>query len=173
MSGGSLDYTYNQVYTVADKILKLSTKQLHHTFANHLVKVAAALHDLEWELSDDYGEGEADNAILECIDESDVLDHLIHDAQEIKRELDTIMNRVYDKVTPTLYDWRNVPEWVQYLATDADGITYGYANIPWVSDEFSNWDYGGSTCAEEMEDMSGILSLVDWKQSLEKRPEGR
>lgn len=64
MSGGSMDYVYARVSEAADNIRERGdSTTLHKAFAEHLYLVAKALHDLEWEQSGDYGEGDADEAI--------------------------------------------------------------------------------------------------------------
>ena len=64
MSGGALDYAFRRVGSAADLIREHdNATTLHKAFAEHLSLVADALHDLEWELSDDYGKGDADKAI--------------------------------------------------------------------------------------------------------------
>lgn len=64
MSGGSMDYVYIRVREAADNIREREdSTTLHKAFAGHLDLVAEALHDLEWEQSGDYGEGDADKAI--------------------------------------------------------------------------------------------------------------
>lgn len=63
MSGGSLDYIYSRVEEVAEKVRGMAETPLHHAFADHLVKVAKALHDIEWLFSCDYGDGQEVEAI--------------------------------------------------------------------------------------------------------------
>lgn len=67
MSGGSLDYGYIKVRMVAEEVEQKATTDLHLQFAAHLHKVADALKELEWMLSDDTSPGdevEAINAVL-------------------------------------------------------------------------------------------------------------
>ena len=54
MSGGSYDYLYHKVEEVADQ-LDGDRSPLRRAFAEHLHKVAKALHDIEWVDSGDYG----------------------------------------------------------------------------------------------------------------------
>lgn len=63
MSGGSLNYVYNAVEEAAFAIRCRAETTLHHAFADHLVKVSKALHDLEWVFSADYGPGREVEAI--------------------------------------------------------------------------------------------------------------
>lgn len=64
MSGGSLDYVYLKVQEAAERI---GGSPLHDAFREHLLLVAEALHDVEWVLSGDYGEGDDDAAIRAVI----------------------------------------------------------------------------------------------------------
>ena len=63
MSGGSLNYVYQRVEEAADEVRDNATTELHRQFADHLRLVAKALHDFEWVLSADYGEGDEVAAI--------------------------------------------------------------------------------------------------------------
>jgi hypothetical protein len=67
MSGGSLNYAYLHVQDAADEVKGWARTKLHERFALHLKDVSEALHDLEWELSCDYGEGDADDAIKKVL----------------------------------------------------------------------------------------------------------
>lgn len=66
MSGGSLDYLYSRVNDAAD-LIAYSGEPLRCAFAEHLRKVAKALHDIEWVMSCDYGPGDDADAIRACI----------------------------------------------------------------------------------------------------------
>ena len=69
MSGGSLNYAYSTVDCAAGDIERRAETPLNHAFAAHLRKVAAALHDLEWVWSSDYGPGDEIDAILNVLPE--------------------------------------------------------------------------------------------------------
>ncbi|NIR76759.1 MAG: hypothetical protein GWN53_17160 [Gammaproteobacteria bacterium] len=64
MSGGSLNYVYQDVERVADTIQRRADTPLQRAFAQHLNRVATALHDLEWVWSCDYAPGDEVEAIL-------------------------------------------------------------------------------------------------------------
>ena len=81
MSGGSLDYAYEKVNNAVDAIRRHAETPLHYAFAKHLEKVSAALHDLEWTLSGDYGEGREIPAIEACISPTAVLEHCTGEAK--------------------------------------------------------------------------------------------
>lgn len=63
-----------------------------------------------------------------------------------------------------MIDWNNVPDWVNYIATDANGATYYYEQKPtmiedcWVSGQRSEL----------------VTATHDWRQSLTCRywPDG-
>ena len=48
MSGGRLNYAYSKVENVAYDVASNAKSNLHRAFAEHLLKVSKALHDLEW-----------------------------------------------------------------------------------------------------------------------------
>ncbi len=70
MSGGSLDYAYRHIETLAADVDRHATKPLHQAFAHHLLKVAKAAYDLECMLSDDTSPGDEDQAILAVLGKS-------------------------------------------------------------------------------------------------------
>jgi hypothetical protein len=67
MSGGELEYTYLRIDNVVKLIKEQTTNPLYTDFANHLELVRDALHDLEWELSGDFGEKDAEPAIKKVL----------------------------------------------------------------------------------------------------------
>lgn len=81
MSGGSLDYAYSRLESVADEILSRSERPEHRAFAGHLYLVASALHDLEWVWSGDYGRGDELKAINAVISPADTLQQAMRDAE--------------------------------------------------------------------------------------------
>ena len=91
MSGGSLDYVYSSVESVAREIETRAETTLQKAFAKHLDLVAKALHDLEWVYSSDYGPGDEEEAIKKCLSNEFVLSVLIGDAKRIRAELDNII----------------------------------------------------------------------------------
>jgi hypothetical protein len=91
MSGGALNYAYHHIDDITADIVKQATRFEHRALATHLIKVAKALHDLEWVLSGDYAEGDEIPAINEVLRASDVLDAAREQAQlalvDLKRAL--------------------------------------------------------------------------------------
>lgn len=86
MSGGALDYVYSRVEEAA-RTLRNSDDAVHKAFAKHLFKVANALHEAEWVLSDDSGPGDDHEAILAVITPRDVLASMIDDAEQTQAQL--------------------------------------------------------------------------------------
>lgn len=62
MSGGSWDYFYYKLEEVAEK-LSWQDNPLRKAMGKKLKEAAAALHDIEWVDSSDYGEGDDVKAI--------------------------------------------------------------------------------------------------------------
>lgn len=69
MSGGSLDYLYHKVEDVAIKLQNKENTPLQRAFGLHLIKVAKALHDVEWVMSGDYSDGDDEKAIKEVLND--------------------------------------------------------------------------------------------------------
>ena len=65
----------------------------------------------------------------------------------------------------TKYDWSDVPTWVKFIATDANGNTYGYEEKikPYIilDDMFVGGNYVS---------LNTVVSFDDWRDSLEERP---
>lgn len=70
MSGGTIKPSHFSLRNLADSIREKSDAPLHLALANHLDDVADAVQALDNELSDDTGEGSADEAIRSCINET-------------------------------------------------------------------------------------------------------
>lgn len=87
MSGGSLEYVYCKVHNAVTDITAQAKTPLHRAFATHLVKVADALHDLEWVLSGDYGPGDEVASIEACLQEGAEFAVLIDDARKAHKAL--------------------------------------------------------------------------------------
>ena len=51
MSGGRLNCAYSKVENIAYDVASNAKSNLHRAFAEHLLKVSKALHDLEWVIS--------------------------------------------------------------------------------------------------------------------------
>lgn len=84
MSGGSMDYLS---YKVEDAEFAENTPE-RKAFRQHLKLVAKALHEIEWCDSGDTSPGKDTKAILKCITKEHVLEQLLKEAQEVKKELE-------------------------------------------------------------------------------------
>ncbi len=84
MSGGSMNYLYCKLENDAD--FKQTTPE-RKAFALHLVKVAKALHDIEWVDSCDYRPGDESEAIRACLAPGMALEAAIEAANEAAKEL--------------------------------------------------------------------------------------
>lgn len=98
MSGGSLDYAYNRVEEIAGNVASRATTPLHRAFAGHLMKVAKALHDLEWVWSSDFGKGDEEEAIRAVVSQADVLDTAVERAKVVLEELKTEVKNAEETV---------------------------------------------------------------------------
>ena len=63
-------------------------------FKEHLVKVAKALHDIEWVDSGDYGPGDENAAIRACLSSEQLLESVIEQAEEALTNLRAELERV-------------------------------------------------------------------------------
>jgi len=94
MSGGSMNYLYSKIEYEAT--FQRNTPE-RKAFAKHLVKVAKALHDIEWVDSADYGPGDDTEAIRACLGDGPILEAAIEQAKEaaevLKAEIDRAKKR--------------------------------------------------------------------------------
>lgn len=61
-------------------------------------------------------------------------------------------------------DWKDAPEWAQYLALDADGVWYWYEKKPFKLDDMTDGWYSRYGRVEQ------ASSFAPWRKSLEQRP---
>ena len=87
MSGGSLDYAYNRVNDMAYELARHAKTRHQKALVSHLVKVSKALHDVEWVLSGDYGDGDDTAAIMDCIGKKGLLESDLIRAEEVLKDL--------------------------------------------------------------------------------------
>lgn len=97
MSGGSMNYLYSKIEYEAS--FEENTPE-RKAFAKHLVKVAKALHDIEWVDSCDYGPGDDAEAIRACLGPAMVLEAAIEEAREVLATLQREIDRALGE-TPT------------------------------------------------------------------------
>ena len=68
MSGGAYDYLYCMVEDMADRIVQAGDTPERRRFAEHLLRVANAMHAIEWVDSCDLGRGDENAAIRAVFD---------------------------------------------------------------------------------------------------------
>jgi len=73
MSGGTITPSHFTLHDMAETIRSNSDSPFHHIFAAHLEKVAAAVRELDLELSSDTGPGDATRSIQACLNDADLL----------------------------------------------------------------------------------------------------
>jgi len=70
-------------------------------------------------------------------------------------------------------DWDEAPEWAQWWAVDADGLTYWYGIVPpTLSPTHDMWDTG----PDGFDTPIGYIDLplgIDWRTTLRRRPEAQ
>lgn len=84
MSGGSMNYLYSKLDY--DATFHTNTPE-RRAFRQHLVKVAKALHDIEWVDSGDYRTGDENAAIRACLSSEQLLESVIEQAKESLKNL--------------------------------------------------------------------------------------
>ena len=90
MSGGALNYVYQQLDEVAEKLIK-EKSPYRKAFGKHLLKVSGALFETEWVMSGDKSDGDEIEAIENCLKGGDVLDSAIIEAREVIIELKKLL----------------------------------------------------------------------------------
>ena len=91
MSGGSMNYLYSKLDY--DATFPTNTPE-RRAFRQHLVKVAKALHDIEWVDSGDYGTGDENAAIRACLSSEQLLESVIEQAEEALQNLRAELERI-------------------------------------------------------------------------------
>ena len=84
MSGGSMNYLYSKLEY--DATFATDTPE-RLAFKRHLVKVARALHDIEWVDSGDMSKGAELDAIRACLQPDAVLFTLVEQAKDVMSAL--------------------------------------------------------------------------------------
>ena len=85
-----MNYLYSKL--AYDATFRTDTPE-RRAFAAHLVKVAKALHDIEWVDSSDYGPGDENEAIRACLSDAIVLETAIEQAYEAEKALRAALDR--------------------------------------------------------------------------------
>lgn len=81
MSGGSMNYLYLRIES--DATFSTDTQE-RKAFADHLAKVAKALHDIEWVDSSDYSSGDENEAIRACLGDAIEIERLREALTELR-----------------------------------------------------------------------------------------
>ena len=95
MSGGSREYLCYKVESQGHDLTNKNETPLRRAFGEHLIKVAKALHDIEWVDDGDYGKGDDDEAIKAVFKDEGrlaVYEVLKKDAKELIDELNKHFN---------------------------------------------------------------------------------
>ena len=64
----------------------------------------------------------------------------------------------------SVYDWKDVPKWVKFVATDLNEVVYGYENKPYVI--LDKMFVGGNYIKLKLKP----CEIYHWKDSIEERP---
>ena len=91
MSGGSMNYLYSKLLHVATFATDTPERK---AFRKHLLKVAEALHDIEWVDSCDKCKGDENAAIRACLQPDAVLWALVEQAKDVMAALRVEIERV-------------------------------------------------------------------------------
>ncbi|WP_433846935.1 hypothetical protein [Acinetobacter proteolyticus] len=70
----------------------------------------------------------------------------------------------------TKYDWSDVPEDTNFIATDSNGYAHGWSGKPRVFRGDGNWNSKVHTISLFMLSPKSNTYRGDWKDSLEQRP---
>jgi hypothetical protein len=88
MSGGSYDYAYEKVSSMAAQLISSKETPLRRAFGEHLKKVANAMQAVEWVDSCDSAKGDEDEPIRACLEagaEEAAARKALEEATEAKR----------------------------------------------------------------------------------------
>lgn len=72
--------------------------------------------------------------------------------------------------TTSRYDWSQVPEGYDWVATDRCGVVYAYLNKPIIKNKFGFWVNLVSKCSRMLTIPIPHEECTDWRDSLEQRP---
>jgi hypothetical protein len=92
MSGGALNYTYRGIEDAAYELNRRATCIEHRAMVTLLVKVAKAMKDIEWVISEDASEGSDLAAIRAVLPEESLIDQAKKELMEAMREAERILN---------------------------------------------------------------------------------
>lgn len=95
---------------------------------------------------------------------------MIIDMSEVKKQINCYQDDdgvMGTRTITTKYDWSKVPDWVQWIGTDADGSVAGFCEKPVASQPTHHWlvDW-----VSEWDELNCKPFAGDWRDSLEQRP---
>lgn len=96
MSGGSLDYVYYKVEEAAFDLKRKANTPALKAFADHLLEVSKALHDVEWYLSGDTGLEQAEESIKMALGDhfkKKAIEVLISEGKQIIEQLTKLIEK--------------------------------------------------------------------------------
>jgi hypothetical protein len=96
MSGGSWEYLYSKIDDAADTLIQ-GKEPLRRAFGKKMKLYAAAMHDIEWVDSGDYGEGEEVESIEKALGEDAdnlMTSELIAEATALKDKLEQVSEKL-------------------------------------------------------------------------------
>lgn len=91
MSGGSYEYLYYKMEDAAHTLMRKDQVAYRIAFGNLMLRCAQAMHDVEWVDSCDKSPGDDEEAIMKCINFSDVLRVTVSEAENMKKELEKLI----------------------------------------------------------------------------------
>ena len=63
-------------------------------------------------------------------------------------------------------DWKDAPEWANYLAQDKNGECNWFSHKPKPEAQWERWNYSQQGAVHTR----ALLVVENWKETLEKRP---
>lgn len=93
MSGGSYEYLYHKMDDAGMALMAKHQPAYRRAFGELMMKCAKAMHDVEWVDSGDMGRGDDEEAIMECIQFTDVLRVTVEDAIDTMKELAVLIKK--------------------------------------------------------------------------------
>jgi hypothetical protein len=92
MSGGSYQYAYSNLeHNFLYEFQRRANTPQRKAFAKHLEKVITAMHDIEWVDSGDYGDGDENAAIMDCVTKTDVVKASVDEAKDTIKQLESVI----------------------------------------------------------------------------------
>lgn len=94
MSGGSYQYAYSRLENdFLYEFARRADTPERKAFLAHIQKVIEAMHDIEWVDSGDYGPGDENQAIMQCVAKADIIKCHIEEAEQACETLKTLLEQ--------------------------------------------------------------------------------